>query len=74
MPHATFSARVGLGKIGANYGPSWCSDIVFTSSLFAVMFILMQSEATVTRALIGTNGVLTHVLTAAIVGSTLVFV
>lgn len=74
MPDAVFSARIIIGIVGAGYLAHRGGDFVFTTALFAVSLIFVQSEAVVAGANVGTQGVYAFVLAAAIVYRTFVHI
>lgn len=74
MPYTALSAGIRLGKVGAMYGATRTSYRVLATTLLAVVSVLVQCKAAMTRADIGTNSILTHVLAPSVVDHAFVFI
>ena len=72
MPDAVFTTWVELGPTWAADLSDWQRDLVLASTFFAVVVVLVEGEAIETGTLVAPHHIVTDVLAASIIHSTLV--
>lgn len=74
MPDTIFPARIRVRVVGATDDVTWSRNLVLATTLFAVMFVLVQCKPVVARALVRSGSVFAFVLASTVVDSAFVHV